>query len=282
MWPAPDRRDVLRLLVAGLAIRATSAAAETPAAAEPPLAFGVFPFLQALEIGRRFGPISSAFAEMLGRPISLQTKTDFESFRRFLRDGRYDIAFVHPFLYADAVTAQDYQPLGRVREDLTAFIVAGRTSDLRGFDDLRGRVLALPPRLSGVAQLAMCELEEQRLLGPDGVHVEFHRTKASCIHAVVSGTAAACVLPGFILGRLATFAAAELEPKFNTRSVPGLLFVAHAALGEPMLARLRAVVLDLDRHPAGESLLAAFGWSGFIPAEPALYDTARLRRLVGG
>lgn len=282
MRSASARRDTLRLLVASLAMGAAPAAAITSETVEPPLAFGVFPFLPALEIGRRFGPVSSALAEMIGRPISLQTKTDFEAFRRFLRDGRYDIAFVHPFLYADAVAVQDYRPLGRVREDLSAFIVARKEAECRGFRDLCGQVLALPPRLSGVAQLAMCELEEQRLLGPGDVRVEFHRTKSSCIHAVVSGTAAACALPGFVLSQLDAFAPVAMEPKFQTRAVPGLLLVAHAKLGEPALDQMRDLVLDLDRHSAGQNLLATFGWTGFVPVEPAQYDVAHLRSLVGG
>lgn len=282
MRSAPARRDALRLLVAALAIGATPAAANTPGAVEQPLTFGVFPFLPALEIGRQFGPISNTLAEKLGRPVALQTKTDFEAFRRFLCDGRYDIALLHPFLYADAAADQDYRLLGRVREDLAAFIVADKNDKCASFRDLCGQVLALPPRLSGVAQLAMQELEEQNLLGPDDVRVEFHRTKSSCIHAVVSGTAAACALPGFVLSQLKAFAPIELEPKFQTKAVPGILLAAHGRLGEPTLDQLREMVLELDRTPAGQNLLAVFGWTGFVRAEPAQYDIARLRALVGG
>ena len=282
MRSGPARRDLLRLLLAAPALGPSSAVALAEEAGQPPLAFGVFPFLPALEIGRRFGPAASALAEMIKRPVSLQTKTDFTAFRRFLRDGRYDIAFVHPFLYTDAATVQDYRPLGRIREDLTAFVVACKETPCRSFDELRGKVLALPPRLSGVAQLAMDELEEQQLLGPDGVRIEFFRTKASCIHAVVSGAAVACVLPGFILDHLDDFAPIALEPKLRTRSVPGILLVAHARLGEPLLTELVGIVLRLDRHPAGRNLLAAFGWTGFVTAEPAEYDAVRLRRVVDG
>ncbi|HRY23043.1 MAG: phosphate/phosphite/phosphonate ABC transporter substrate-binding protein [Geminicoccaceae bacterium] len=282
MRSAPARRDALRLLAASLAMSATPAAAIPQRPAEPPLTFGVFPFLPALEIGRRFGPVSSALAEMLGRPVALQTKTDFEAFRRFLLDGRYDLAFLHPFLYADAASAQDYRPLGRIREDLAAFIVARKEERCASFRDLCGRVLALPPKLSGVAQLAFHELEEQRLLGPGDVQVEYHRTKSSCIHAVISGSAAACALPGFVLSQLKAFAPIELEPKFQTRAVPGLLLAAHGRLGEPMLDQLRDLVIGLERVPAGQSLLAGFGWTGFVPAPPAQYDITHLRGLVGG
>ncbi len=282
MRSAPARRDALRLLLASLAMGASPAAAITMEPAEEPLTFGVFPFLPALEIGRRFGPVTTALAQMLGRPVALQTKTDFESFRRFLCDGRYDIALMHPFLYADAAGHQDFRLLGRIREDLAAFIVAGKADRCRDFRDLCGKVLALPPRLSGVAQLAVQELEEQNLLGGDDVRVEFHRTKSSCIHAVINGTAAACALPGFVLSQLEAFTSVELEPKFHTRAVPGILLAAHARLGEPTLERLRATTLALERIPAGYDLLASFGWTGFVPAVPAEYDIVNLRGPVGG
>ncbi len=282
MRSATARRDALRLLAASLAMGAGPAAAFTLEPVEPPLTFGVFPFLPALEIGRRFGPVSTALAEMLGRPVALQTKTDFESFHRFLCDGRYDLALMHPFLYADAAAAQDFRLLGRIREDLAAFIVAGKADNCRDFKDLCGKVLAMPPRLAGVTQLAMHELEERRLLGPGDVRVEFHRTKSSCIHAVVNGSAAACVLPGFVLNQLKAFTSFELEPKFHTQAVPGILLAAHARLGEPTLKCLQEAVLTLDRIPAGHNLLASFGWTGFVPATPTQYDIAHLRGLVGG
>jgi ABC-type phosphate/phosphonate transport system substrate-binding protein len=279
-----DRRGVLRRLAGlgfGLAVPGTlrTATAATDAAAEP-LALGIFPYLPALQIGRQFGPLASAFAGLCARPVSLRTKSTFPAFRQLLLDGHYDLALLHPFLFADAMAVQDYRPLGRLREDLAAIVVARHEQPIERFADLAGATLAVPPSLSAVAQLVQHELRREGLTGPDGVRLVFHRTKSACLHAVASNAAAACALPGFVLDQLELFEPIALEPKFATPAIPGVLLVAHGRLGDGHVAALREAVLGWDNAAAGVELLHALGWSGLVPVRPGEYDRTRLALLV--
>ncbi len=273
----PTRRNVVQTLAAaglGLAMPSPVRAAHLP---NEPMILGVFPYLPALQIGRRFGPVASAFAEICGRQVSLQTKSTFPAFRQLLLQGHYDIAVVHPFFCADAMAEQAYRPIGRLREDLSALIVAPVERRLAQFDDLRGEIVATPPRLSAVFQLVEQELERQRLTGPDGVKLELFRTKTACMHAVASGTAAACALPGFALAQLKSFEPIAMEPKFGTDSIPGIVLIGHSRLGERTLGRLQETVLGWGSNPAGQRVLQNLGWSGFVPVQAGEYDAARLR-----
>lgn len=281
MWCAQTRRVVLRQLAALLAAGAAAPAAGATAA-KPPLTFGVFPFLPALELGRQFGPFATAFATIVGGPVDLRTKAGFPDFRRQLLDGHYDIALLHPFLFSDAIEVQDYRALGRLRENLAALIVAREDQPLERFADLRGAVLAVPPRLSAVARLVEEELREAGLDGPDGVQLAYHRTKAACLHAVVNQSAMACALPGFALGQVAAYDPIVLEPKFSTRSIPGILLAAHGRLGDPLIDRLRGAVLGWCDDPDGRAMLAALSWNGFVQVAPGEYRTAGLRLPVDG
>ncbi len=274
------RRGVLRQLAAlglGIAAPGTAAAGERPV---EPLVLGIFPYLPALQIGRQFGPLATALAELCGRPVSLRTKSTFPPFRQLLLAGHYDVALLHPFLYADATEVQDYRPLGRLREDLAGIVVAPAARRVEGFADLRGRTVAVPPRLSAVAQLVQHELQREGLAGPDGVRLSFHRTKTACLHAVASDAAAACALPGFALSQVALFPALELERKFATPAIPGILLVAHGRLGDAHLAGLGRAVCGWAHDPAGRALLRALGWSAFVPVRPGEYDKTRLALLV--
>ena len=210
--------------------------------------------------------------------MSLQTKSTFSAFRHLLLQGHYDFAVVHPFFCADAMAEQAYRPLGRLREDLSALIIAPIERRLARFDDLRGEIVATPPRLSAVFQLVEQELARRGLAGPDGVKLELFRTKTACMHAVASGTAAACALPGFALAQLKSFEPIAMEPKFGTDSIPGIVLIGHGRLGERTLDRLQETVLGWESTPAGRLVLENLGWSGFIPVRTGEYDVARLRR----
>lgn len=247
-----------------------------------PLVLGVFPYLPPLHIGRKFGPLAAAFAELCAHPVSLKTKSTFPAFRQLLLDGHYDLALLHPFLYADVQPVQDYRPLGRLREDLAAVVVSRDERRFERFADLRGETLAVPPRLSAVAQLVQHELRREGLAGPDGVRLAFHRTKAACLHAVASDQAVACALPAFALDQLELFQPLALSPKFATPAIPGLLLVAHGRLGIGYVGALRRAVLAWGDDPSSRQLLQSLGWTGLVAVRPGEYDWNRLALLVEG
>jgi ABC-type phosphate/phosphonate transport system substrate-binding protein len=275
-----DRRVVLRqFAVSGIGL----AAASWPAIARPagdPLVFGVFPYLPALRIGREFGPLAQALAGLCDRPVSLQTKSGFPAFRQRLLEGHYDVALLHPFLYADAREEQDYRPLGRLAEDLAAIVVAAHERPLERFADLRGEVLAVPPRLSAVAQLVQYELRRDGLDGEGGVQLAYHRTKAACLYAVANGTAAACALPGFALSQLDLLEPIRMTPKFSTATIPGILMVAHGRLGGGQVAALRRAVVGWGEDESSRRMLGALGWTRFVAVRPGEYDKTQLALLV--
>jgi ABC-type phosphate/phosphonate transport system substrate-binding protein len=281
MWSHPTRRRFCRgILAAGSFALAGPRSAAALHPGKGPILFGVFPYLPALQIGEQFGPLASTFAALCNQPVSLQTKASFPAFRHLLLEGRYDIALLHPFFYADACEVQDYRALGRLREDLAAIIVAPVGRRLHHFGDLRGETIAAPPRMSAVTELLMQEIERQQLTGPGGIEVVPNRTKVACLQAVANGTAAACALPGFAMNQLERFKPVALEGKFMTRSIPGIVLTAHGRLGDPMVDALRRKVLGLDDDPEQRQLLAPLGSRGFVPVAPGEYHVSRLRPKV--
>jgi ABC-type phosphate/phosphonate transport system substrate-binding protein len=248
-----------------------------PAATSEPVSFGVFPYLPALEIGRQFGPMATAFSEIVGRPVSLQTKSDFPTFLAAVYGTQYDIALLHPFIYCELEEIHDYHPLARLQSDLAGVVVAPVDRPMASFADLRGATLAVPPKLSAVARLVEVELRRAELDGPDGVGLVYHRTKTACVHSIMTGQATACVIPGFFLDQLRVPPHLTLEAKFETRSIPGILFAGHGRLGNDRLYRLEQAMLGWDTTPEGRQLLADLGWSSLAPVRPGEYDIAALR-----
>jgi ABC-type phosphate/phosphonate transport system substrate-binding protein len=278
--PALTRRQLFERLAISLGATALPRLASSEVPATAPVTFGVFPYLPALEIGRQFGPMASALSKVVGRPVSLQTKSGFPAFQAALLEARYDIALLHPFLYGDVAPIQDYRPLARLQEDLSGVIVAPQELRIAGFADLRGETIAVPPALSAVAKLVALELHRLGLDGPDGVTLAHYRTKTACLHAVVGGRASVCAVPAFALRQLGRFSPVVLEAKFQTAAIPGILFVGHGRLGEANLRKLEETLVSWNGSVEGRRLLAGLGWSGIVPIVPGQYDTAQLRHAL--
>lgn len=281
---ASTRRRLLDLLAGGLGTLALPALArgDVPQseASREPVQFGVFPYLPALEIGRKFGPMASALSAVVERPVGLRTKSDFPAFQTALLDAHYDIALVHPFFYQEVAAVHDYQPLARLEDDLAAVIVGPAHRRIESFADLAGETIAVPPALSGVTRLVALELHRQKLDGLNGVQLAHYRTKTACLQAVINGRAPACAVPGFILGQLAALSATDLEPRFETSAIPGILFVGHARLGRRSLQELAQTLVSWNGSSEGRRLLSRLGWSGILPIPPGQYDMADLDHVL--
>ena len=61
-------------------------------------AFGVFPYLPALNIEKLYAPVAVELAQALGTDIQLKTKETFEEFGEEVAAGTYDLLVCHPFL----------------------------------------------------------------------------------------------------------------------------------------------------------------------------------------
>ena len=185
-------KALVALMLAALAL--TSGPLRSATADEPSYGyrFGVFPYLPVLTIDQVFGPMTVSLAQELERPVYLKTKSTFEKFADELARQTYDIVLVHPFLYIEAAERYGYRPLVRVDNKLTAVIMIDAGQPWRGWHDLAGRVLALPPELSAVSDLVKMLLTDAGLNPDVDVMLRHYGTKMSCLQAVVTGSADAC------------------------------------------------------------------------------------------
>lgn len=262
---------------ADVAPPADAEAAASPADGVADYTFGVFPYLPPLSLDRVFAPVVRNLSEVLGRPVHLRTKETFAAFLAELPRGTYDFAFVHPYFYVAAVDQYAYLPVVRLDEPLTAVVVAREPSPLRALDDLRGRILALPPELAAVTELMRLELLDADLIPGRDVTLRHFQSKASCLHAIDVGDAAGCGVPRFALRQLPPEETKNLRIVFESRPVPGVAIVAHQRVPEPVRERLRAAILSWPASDAGRAILAEAEWPGFVAAQNADYDEIRHR-----
>ena len=279
------RRGAARAVNA-LAALALAALALTPAAPRPAGAgepgdswrFGVFPYMPVLTIDRIFGPMAAGFAQDLGRPVYLKTKSTFEKFVDELAAQTYDIVLLHPFFYVDVAGRNGYRPLARVDAELTAVVMIKAEQPWRGWRDLAGRVLALPPELSAVSEMVKEALTDAGVKPEVDIVLRHYGTKMGCLQAVVTGSADACAVPRFALSQVGPLAELNLKVMAETKPISHLLIAVHSRVPQADQAKLLADILSWPRTAQGRAILAAGSWPGFVVARDGDYDGIRHER----
>jgi ABC-type phosphate/phosphonate transport system substrate-binding protein len=237
--------------------------------------FGVFPYMPALKLEELYGAMTAVMGETLGRPVQLRTKDTFEAFRETLHQGSYEIILVHPFFLVEAIDHFGYTPLARVEGDLRAVVLAKAGLGVVGIDGLKGRQLAMPPRLAGVSYLMEMSLQEHGLVPGIDVELRHFRTKASCLHAVAIGDADGCVLPNFMLDQIDTIDEMELEVVAESRPIPNLVFAVTDRFEPALRERLTELLTGLKDSERGRAALAQSHLPGLLPTRNEDFDAIR-------
>ncbi len=238
---------------------------------KPAYRLGVFPYLPALTIDRLYGPLAESFSLELDRLVKLRTKSTFENFADAIEEQSYDILFVHPFFFVDAIDHHDYVPLARLDRQLRAVLVAGDESDVQTLDDLAGGTIGLPPKLAAVSKLVKSALMERGLRPGLDVGIRHFRNKASCLHAARSGAVGACGVPAFIFEEIETLTSQSVRIIFEAPPVNHFAFAVHNRVPEEERERLRELVLSL-----GDGRVDGFGpKKSFVRIEDEDYASIR-------
>lgn len=220
--------------------------ADPSADLKPAYRLGVFPYLPALTIDRLYGPLAEELSFEIDRLIKVRTKSTFENFERAIEEQSYDILFVHPFFYVDAVDNHHYLPLARLDQPLRAVLVAPDDATTRALADLEGQTIGLPPKLAAVSTLIKSAMIDEGYRPGLDIGVRHFRNKASCLQATATGAVAACGLPAFVLDEVDTFDAHALRIIFEAPPVSHFAFAVHSRIPEADRERLRDFLLSLD------------------------------------
>lgn len=238
------RRLFGSLIAIGLLAPVTASADEI-APLKPAYRLGVFPYLPALTIDRLYGPLADFLSIELDRLVKLRTKSTFENFADAIRNESYDIVFVHPFFYVDAVDRHGYLPLARLDQELRAVLVATEGSGVMDLQNLAGKTIGLPPKLAAVSKLIKSALIDNGMRPGLDVGIRHFRNKASCLQATVAGGVAACGVPAFVLEEIGDFKSKPLHVIFEAPPVSHFAFAVHHRVSEHERKRLQDLILSL-------------------------------------
>jgi ABC-type phosphate/phosphonate transport system substrate-binding protein len=242
------------ILILGLLMAPFTAAADEEPAFKPAYRLGIFPYLPALTIDRLYGPLAESMSLQLDRLVRLRTKSTFENFEDAIASESYDILFVHPFFYVDAVDDYGYLPLARLDQQLNAVLVTAENSGARALAHLQGETIGLPPRLAAVSKLIKSALVDEGLRPGLDVGIRHFRNKVSCLQATNVGAVAACGVPAFILAEPDVIEYRPLQIIYEAPPVSHFAFAVHNRVPAEERSLLQQLILSL-----GEDNVDGFG-----------------------
>lgn len=119
----------------------------------PPLVFGVIPFLGPRELKARMEPLLTYLSRKLSRPVKLNVAPDYETLARLMDEGRVAISWFSHASYQHLGFGKPWKiicrPVQNNRVDYYGKIIVRSDSPFQSIEDLKGRTFAYVERNSG-------------------------------------------------------------------------------------------------------------------------------------
>jgi phosphonate transport system substrate-binding protein len=233
------------------------------ASEKPSLTLGVFPYVTPVQLAAFHAPLKDYLATNLGRPVTLVTAPDFNSFVDRTREGQYDILFTAPHLGRLAEIRDGYKGMVQTSHTVQGFFLVPRNSDIHTIKDLKGKTVMIAQKVSIVYQMAEHTLRENGLVPGESVTIVETRTHNNAIHAPLRGEADASVTGKLLWHVLDDAQKAQLQVIGTTEEAPGFLVMAHPRLARQDIEKIQKLLLDFHRVPGSESYFATNGYDKF-------------------
>lgn len=211
------RRIVLLAALLGIAVPAV--------AAEPPLGFGVFPYVTPQRLVRTMAPLRDLLADVTGRPVELQTGPGYRVFHEQTLRGDFDIVLTSAYLGRAAARQRQFHIIAQSRYNVYALFVVGMDSPIRQISDLRGKTLAVPDPLSTLYNLVLNYLRYHGLEPGRDVRLRIYDTNQNSLSAPLRGDTDVGVT-GYALW-ITEAPRHLLRVVAETPRVPGFMLLAH-------------------------------------------------------
>jgi phosphonate transport system substrate-binding protein len=249
-------------------------------AAGRPLRFGLTAVILADQAAflKRWGDY---LGQRCGSPVLFVARESYQSILDLLFVDQLDVAWIcgYPYVRHQAQLRLLTVPLYRGAPRYQSYLIRTQGIDLRGWRDLRGRVLAYSDPLSNSGWLVAQRQLRLAGLGPRDLRRSFfahgHRNVAE---AVATGLAQAGCIDGYVwetmqLQGLPSVARTEVIWRSTEFGFPPIVTRAgHPATESQALAM---ALMKMPDDPAGRDLLKALNLSGFASASSAMFDSIR-------
>ena len=266
--PVGTRR--IRSWIAGLCLFFFCGALTLPTtsrAADPQAVFGVFPYLSPKRISADFITLRNALQKAADRPLALRTAPSYGAFSADTIAGKYDVVFTPPHYAVAAEQEAGFLRIAMTQYQIRGAIIVRDDAPVRAVADLRGKVVAVPPRDSLVYLLAMGTLHHNGLEPGRDTNLEIYDTNENALAAFLRGETDAGIVGKLMLTRIPERNALRIIGE--TEAMPGFMVMAHPRGPQETVEKWRATLLGFGETSEGKTYFQATGHVAFNPIDDA-------------
>jgi phosphonate transport system substrate-binding protein len=259
----------------GYAPRFSARPASAPA--KPVYILGVLPVHNPQMLFDLFQPLVDDLNRHLeGVEIRLEASRDFPSYEEKLYKGHFQLAMPNPY---EAVEAErrGYRFFARWNNDadFRGVCLVRKDGGIHTLRDLKGKAVAYPaPSALAATMMTQWYLRRHGLDVFEDIDNRYVGSHESAILNVLHGsTALGCTWPPpwRIFQKTRPTEAAQLEPLFQTETLPSVAVMARADVPPALVARLGDLLVHLNENEEGRRVLAPIEIPGFAHAGHATY-----------
>jgi phosphonate transport system substrate-binding protein len=248
------------------------------------LHLGIAPFHSTLTLLRIHRPLRDHLACVLKMKVMVYSAFNHEQFLDNAVSGYFDV-LVTPAHFLPMLSDAGFIPLVRYRNPFELLLVVRKDSDISGVDDLRGKRIGLPDRLSFYYTVGLHWLGTLNLqAGTDYVLDEYSSHMAELLavdtrqlDVAVTGRSPWMLISPNVRDRLRAIDTGH-------PSLPSMTTMARRNLGAAQIERIRAALLSFPQSEDGKRFFTSTGYGGYVVSTDAdveagrAYET-RVRRL---
>lgn len=248
--------------------------------AQEPLSLGLYPYLSATELIKRFSPLTNYLGRKIGRPVMIKLAKDYQEHINLAGKDKFDITFMGPVSYVQMVDRYGKKPvLARFemsgKSTYQGIIIIAKESKLHTMADLNGKKFAF-----GSQDSTMGHHMPRFMLYKAGVTIDklagykFFENQENVALGVLMGEYDAGAVREAIYNM---YAKEGLKALAKTPPIPEHLFVASNRLPSKTVSALREAMYHLMDSEEGRTIMSLIHkeMTGLIPANDSDYNNLR-------
>jgi len=222
------------------------------------------------EVRDKFEPLAEALGKALKRNVRIVLVPSYNDERAGLKTQQYDIAFIHPAHVAlEAIKAGNYKALAWTvgYTEYTAQVLGDAKTPLKSFADMKGHSLVTPERDSITWAMVNAMLRSEKFSATD-VKVMNTRYQDAVPFYIDKGFAEYGATAANAVVKSWTAKGGKVYAK--SMPVPIKQIIGSTRLAPADLDRIREILVSLSQNEAGQRVLAATGYKGFVAPNPEI------------
>lgn len=251
---------------------------------EKPLVVGVVPYNSTRMLLRAYQPMREYLERALGRHVTFYSASGFKAFQQNTEQGDFDLVITPAHFARILEKEKGYIPLVRYSGGARGLVMVKHGSDLKNIQDLRGKAVAVPDRLSLASILCIEYLRSKGLRADMDFRVLEVPSFNSAVLAVQHDEADAAVSAPGALAQMTEGLRDSMRVLADTGEYINLVFMAQPRLGQGYAERLKTELLRFGTGAEGKNFLARTGFGSIVafmpgdlrPLDPYVAETKKL------